>query len=51
MNGSTEDKWADISESVEIPAVMFSGTCANYDTNVVFTMYDKFPDAGLKNPV
>jgi hypothetical protein len=51
VSGSTVDKWADISDSVEIPAAMFSGTCASYDTNIVFTMYDNFPDAGLKNPV
>ena len=50
-SGPVMDLWADIGESVEIPTAMFSGTCASYDTNVVFTMYDNFPDAGLKNPV
>lgn len=51
VSGNTDDKWADVGESVEIPPIMFSGICASYDTNIVFTMYDKFPDAGLKNPV
>jgi hypothetical protein len=50
-NGEYVDKWAEIGESVRIPVEMFSGICTSYDTNVVFTMYDQFPDSGLKNPV
>lgn len=45
------DMWAEIGDSVQVPATMFSGICTNYDTNAVFAMYDNFPDAGLKNPV
>jgi hypothetical protein len=50
-NGKSDEKWEEIGETVQIPAAMFSGACASYDTNVVFSMYDNFPDSGLKNPV
>jgi len=45
------DRWSEISESVEIPRAMFSGSCSSQDVSYVFNIYNEFPDPGWKNPV
>ena len=45
------DQWAQVLESIDIPRVMFSGSCADKDVSYIFNIIDDFPDPGWKNPV
>ena len=45
------DQWTQIVESIDIPRVMFSGSCADKDVSYIFNIIDDFPDPGWKNPV
>jgi len=45
------EKWESFPESVEIPLMLFSGTCADQDISFVGSIYENFPESGRKNPV
>ena len=45
------EKWEEIEEYIEVPLMMFSGSCADRDIAFVGSIYDDFPDSGRKNPV
>eukprot|EP00090_Calanus_glacialis_P035198 TRINITY_DN60141_c0_g1_i1.p1 TRINITY_DN60141_c0_g1~~TRINITY_DN60141_c0_g1_i1.p1 ORF type:complete len:923 (-),score=185.92 TRINITY_DN60141_c0_g1_i1:73-2841(-) len=45
------EKWDSFPESIEIPLMLFSGSCADQDISFVGTIYENFPDPGRKNPV
>jgi len=45
------EKWESFPESIEIPLMLFSGSCADQDISFVGTIYENFPESGRKNPV
>jgi len=45
------EKWDSIPESIEIPLMLFSGSCADMDISFVGSIYENFPEPGRKNPV
>ena len=45
------EKWDTFPESIEIPLMLFSGSCADQDISFVGTIYENFPEPGRKNPV
>lgn len=45
------EKWDTFPESIEIPLMLFSGSCADRDISFIGTIYENFPEPGRKNPV
>ena len=44
------DKWDLTEDNVKLPRSLFSGSCFDRDVNFVGSIFETFPDIGLKDP-